>query len=545
MKKIVYTLCKVRYVLPTIVVAAMIFCSASAYEMPVYEAEISQEKPSDTKQENLTTDTKKVEQVKQAVKKAKGNFQLEDGLYLGSGTGYGGTISVAVEIKEKAICQIFIMSADGEDEQFFNRAKGVIDRIIESQAVEVDVVSGATFSSKGIMAAVKNALTGEVTKAEKTVNTKQQKNTTLEKVEENSTYKDGTYEGTGTGFGGSIRVKVEIKDGEIKNISVVEAQGEGSSYLSRAKSLLQNIVAKQTTNVDAVSGATFTSKGLIEAVRNALAKAVVSKQNNEKSDDSQKEKTSSTDKQAATGKLPYKDGVYYGTGEGFKGDITVAIIIQDKALKAAVITEAEDDSAFLEKAGRILSDVVTVQGTKVDTVSGATFSSKGIIEAVKNALKAAKAATKGKGSSDSNHNTTANPTVRPTVQPTVMPAGSPGNEEGTGNGTTYKNGTYTVTAMCYPDDDEDFYEYTCSVKVTIQDDKIIDITEIKGVGTDYSKSNDYYLSRASNGTSKLIGVVTQIINGTDLEKVDVVSGATCSSYAIIDACKKALETAKQ
>ena len=541
MKKIVDGLCKVRYLLPTIVVAAMVFCSAAAYEMPVCEVETAQEKVSDAEQKNLVTDAKKVEQVKKSAKKAKGNFELEDGLYLGSGTGYGGIISVAVEIKEKAICQIFIMSADGEDEQFFNHAKGVIDRIIESQTVEVDAVSGATYSSKGIMAAVKNALTGEVTKTQTAAKTNQQTDATVEKVEEDGTYKDGIYEGTGTGFGGSIRVKVEIKNSKIKNISVVEAQGEGSSYLSKAKSLLKNMITKQSTNVDAVSGATYTSKGLIEAVRNALAKAAVSKENNEKSGNSQKDEKSQSDKKAAAGKLPYKDGVYYGTGEGFKGDITVAIIIQDKTLKAAVITEAEDDAAFLEKAKKILSDVVTVQGSKVDTVSGATFSSKGIIEAVKNALKAAKAATEGKDSSNSNHNTTENPTS----QPTSTPANTSGNEGEADNGVIYKNGTYTVTAICYPDEDEDFDEYTCSVKVTIKDDKVVDITEVNGVGANYDKSNDYYLSRAANGTSKIKGVITQIINGTELAKVDAVSGATCSSYAIVDACKKALETAKK
>ncbi|MFR7620887.1 MAG: FMN-binding protein [Blautia sp.] len=68
---------------------------------------------------------------------------------------------MSVVLKDKTIQSISIVSAPGEDASFLNRAKGVIDRIIAAQSVEVDTVSGATFSSKGILAAVKNALTGQ------------------------------------------------------------------------------------------------------------------------------------------------------------------------------------------------------------------------------------------------------------------------------------------------------------------------------------------------------------------------------------------------
>lgn len=84
-----------------------------------------------------------------------GSFELADGTYEGSGTGFGGTITVSVVLKDKTIQSISIVSAPGEDAAFLNRAKGVIDRIIASQSVDVDTVSGATFSSKGILAAVK------------------------------------------------------------------------------------------------------------------------------------------------------------------------------------------------------------------------------------------------------------------------------------------------------------------------------------------------------------------------------------------------------
>lgn len=86
---------------------------------------------------------------------AKGNFDLDDGIYKGSGTGFAGTVSVSVEIKDKSIVAINILSTQ-DDEAFFNRAKGVIDKIIAGQTLDVDVVSGATYSSNGIISAVKS-----------------------------------------------------------------------------------------------------------------------------------------------------------------------------------------------------------------------------------------------------------------------------------------------------------------------------------------------------------------------------------------------------
>lgn len=91
--------------------------------------------------------------------KGKG-FDLKDGKYTGSANGYGGKITVTVTIKNKKIVKIHIDSAPGETTSFFNRAKTLTDRMIRQQSTDVDAVSGATYSSKGIIGAVKNALYG-------------------------------------------------------------------------------------------------------------------------------------------------------------------------------------------------------------------------------------------------------------------------------------------------------------------------------------------------------------------------------------------------
>lgn len=81
-----------------------------------------------------------------------------DGTYNGEAQGYGGTVSVAVTIQEGTITDVAIVSAKQEDAAYFDAAKGVIDEILEAQTTEVDTVSGATFSSNGILHAVADAL---------------------------------------------------------------------------------------------------------------------------------------------------------------------------------------------------------------------------------------------------------------------------------------------------------------------------------------------------------------------------------------------------
>ena len=70
----------------------------------------------------------------------------------------GGTVSVAVTIQDGTITDVAIVSAKQEDAAYFDAAKGVIDEILEAQTTEVDTVSGATFSSNGILHAVADAL---------------------------------------------------------------------------------------------------------------------------------------------------------------------------------------------------------------------------------------------------------------------------------------------------------------------------------------------------------------------------------------------------
>ena len=86
-------------------------------------------------------------------------------------------------------------------------------------------------------------------------------------------YKDGTYEGTGMGFGGEITFSVTVADGKVAEITVLSADGEDPAYYDQALAVLDEIVSAQSTEVDTVSGATFSSTGLIDAAADALGKA--------------------------------------------------------------------------------------------------------------------------------------------------------------------------------------------------------------------------------------------------------------------------------
>lgn len=604
----------------SLVVAACVVISLSTYQAKASEP--SKDKKQQVSESMADTETE-TENATEDTQTATGSFDLADGVYKGSATGYSGSVTVAVTILDKKIVSIDILSAS-DDEAFFNRAKGVIDRIISSQSLDVDVVSGATYSSNGIIGAVKNALTGEkdngVTGKSKQESTSESESDSssaeIAAVQDASAYKDGTYYGTGKGFAGNIKVKVDIAGGKISAISIVSTK-DGDSYVKSASSLLDTIVEKQSTNVDTVSGATFSSRGIIAAVRSALSQAAVSENtagNNtdkqgaaETSGNGQTDENSSgsASEQGTEGTLPYVDGIYYGTSEGYKGDIKVAVVIQDKTLKAILVTEKQDDEPFITNAMDVLKNMMKKQSADVDTVSGATYSSKGLIGAVKEAFEEARKTTAGEntgngnsGGNNNNSNNAADSNIALDEDKAVLSrlvqsqasldstqytqlswyllqirlgdaqevlesaestkkdvsraqeklqAAINALQKNDTSTNVYEDGTYEVSTLCIPDDDMDFVAYNLSMKVTIANDRIVSITDVKGDG---DSQNASYIKKAADGTKNqpgMISVLTSQANADsiDFSSIDTVSHATCTSKAIIDGCKSALEAAKK
>lgn len=87
-------------------------------------------------------------------------------------------------------------------------------------------------------------------------------------------YIDGVYDGEGFGFGGEIRVRITVRDGEIYTIDATEHSGEDEEYFRLAVGMIDSIIEENDPGVDVITGSTFSSEGLLEAINSALEKAV-------------------------------------------------------------------------------------------------------------------------------------------------------------------------------------------------------------------------------------------------------------------------------
>ena len=489
-----------------------------------------------------------------------GAFDLADGTYEGSANGFSGKIKVSVVIKNQTIRSINILS-NSDDEAFFNRAKeGVIAGIIAKQSTDVDTVSGATYSSRGIINAVKDALSSSDGEEQTVV------------AKGDFALNDGYYEGTGNGFAGPVKLFIEIKDKSIIGIYIVKISDDAGFFNRAKEGVTASILEKQSTDVDTVSGATYSSRGIIEAVSNAMEAAKKTKKgetDTETEDDTEKPDTS-------------KASSYYGvvvcnpdeSGAFTAYNLHVKVMFQNGKIIAVSDVYGDGDSqndTYITKAVSgsskhpgVVTQIVNKNGIDgVDTVSGATCTSKAVLHAVDVVVKAAAKDgnytfsgsqsgdddTKNSEDTENNsenteknsENTENNSEDTENSSENTESGGDTEkndteNTENSGETTLiYKNGDYKVSVVCIPDEDEDFDEYKLTLTLVIENDQIKEIKDISGDG---GKSNSFYIKAASKG------VVSQILQKNSTEGIDTVSSATCSSKAIIEACQKALEQAK-
>lgn len=562
-------------IIPAVCLAVLMVTVLTGYKTPQakkYEAseteDISQIKEALAKESTAATaETTKKNTTK---KGKKGAIDVKDGTYKGSANGYGGKVTVNVTVSKKTMTAIDVVSAPGETDSFFQRAKGVIDEMLTAQSTDVDVVSGATYSSNGIIGAVKNALFGtesnNATAAAANAGNAAGSAPSVSKVSESGTWKDGTYTGSGKGFGGTISVKVTVEDGKISAIDVTSASGETASYFSKAKGIIPKMISGQTTNVDAASGATYSSNGIITAVRNALSKAETgkssTKKQKKKNKKNKKKNSGSNNNNIAAPAEGYEDGTYTGSaacsGEQFKEySVTANVTIKNGKISAVEISSTAKGTNLKQFMSRdevknLPSLIVSKNGTSgVDAVSGATYSSHAIFNAVNDALSKAK---KNSSSTEKKEETTTEKKEETTTEKKEETTTEKKEEtttekkeetttekkeettENPDEGKNYKNGTYKVSVSCEPDEDEDFDPYTISMDITIKKDKI---TEISNITANTNSTNKAYTNDAKKG------MVSKIVANGNADGVNTVSGATCSSKAIKDACQKAFNAAKK
>ena len=308
--------------------------------------------------------------------------------------------------------------------------------------------------------------------------------------------RDGEYEGTATGYGGPLTVRITIKDGKLTDIKVI-SQTETPEYFNRAKAVIDKILSSGSVDVDSVSGATISSNAIKKAVADALRKAgskqkakISIAKNDVSKANSRRANAGGTFSIANTN---LKDGVYTGTGQGFNGPISVRVTVSGGNVVNVEILSYSDDAPYFNRAKAVISKMIGKQGSSVDTVSGATYSSRGIIDAVRDALSKAgisninianKPDNSGNSNTPENGNGT-NPSVNPeTGEPSYVdealrrhyPKDKLKDGEYTGIGIGYNNPGGIKTY------------------ITVKDGEIVDVRV--GAGADYRDDMGPFRSKA-------------------------------------------------
>ena len=506
----------------------------------------------------------------------------KDGTYQGSGTGFGGTITVQVTVSGGKITAVDILSASGETGSYFASAQGVVSKVLSSQSPNVDAVSGATYSSNGIIQAVQNALSqaGNSDSATPAATpTPTPKPAKKPKKDTSVSYKDGVYEGQAEGFDGTVTVKVTIKNGKIKKIS--NTNTDTPEFFNKAwKTIKSNVISRQSTSeIDTVSGATFSSNGILGALSQALSKADQSGTTDSKEEDITPTPTTVPDETVTPipteipqpTKTPdnpsdeqpvvklLKDGTYTGSAMGYSGKVNITLTIKDGKITEVTNTNS-DTRSFFNKAWRsIQPKILEKQSTEgIDTVSGATFSSMGILDASKIALEQAKntevqpsvtpeptevpnPTNTPKPTSVPEPTTAPEPTAVPEPTEAPAPTSAPEPTDTPENSVTpeptatpeptpvpagaYTDGTYT--GIGEGNDGPDSVQVT----VTISGGQIVGATY-------FSYDDEEYVDTAWEG------ILGQVMGKQSADSVDTVSGCTYSSQGIIQAFRNALNQAK-
>ena len=146
-------------------------------------------------------------------------------------------------------------------------------RVEKLEKQNTEMLSALEEAAKNQEAAIAQAKSDAKDKDNAAKEDSEETDTEEESDDSENVYKDGAYTGSAQGFGGAITVQVTLANDEITDIQVTSAPGDDSAYLSQGEGVISSIISAQSTDVDTVSGATFSSTGIINAVVDALGKA--------------------------------------------------------------------------------------------------------------------------------------------------------------------------------------------------------------------------------------------------------------------------------
>ena len=290
---------------------------------------------------------------------------VEDGVYSGSADGYSGPISVEVTVEGGEITDVKVLSHSDSPGISDPAIEEVPAAMVAGNTTEVEVVSGATFTSTGIINAVNIALTGEAGEAsEAPVVDEGEEDEDIEASD--NVFFDGTYTETVEGHNGPMTVEVVVEGNVITSVVVLEHEETDGLADPALEDVPAAIIARNGTDVDVVSSATVTSEAVIKAVEKALGLGAKVR--------------------AAT----YNDGTYEATVDAAHGPLSVEVTVADGVISDVVVTEHSETEGLTDPAVTDLpAEMVETNSTDVDVVSGATLTSNAVKSAVDEALFAA------------------------------------------------------------------------------------------------------------------------------------------------------------
>ena len=183
-------------------------------------------------------------------------------------------------------------------------------------------------------------------------------------------YTPGVYKAVAKGFGGDITVTMTFDADKIKEVSI-SGEHETPGVGGRAVKLLPDVILeKQSSDVDGLSGASFSSKAILLAAKDCIAQA-----SNTGSD----------------GTVKMKPGTYEGQGTGFRVSepVTVQVTVNETEIENIVVDQVNtsETKAILQAAvDKLLPRMLKAQSLSIDSITGATSSSNAIKQAVEDAL---------------------------------------------------------------------------------------------------------------------------------------------------------------
>lgn len=205
---------------------------------------------------------------KTAENDAGGNFQ--NGIYTGTGEGYRGKVTVTVKVADGKITEL-VLDDYADDKSYMERAKNrIFQEMISRQNTDVDAVSGATYSSNGLIEAVNKALGNDEGEGKKTEQEESEDKQSFIEAGRFQNLTDGIYTGSADAFRGDVEVQVTVEKQKVTDISILSYCDTEEYFFRAAPAVIEQMKAEQSLNVDAVSGATYSSNGVIHAVANAL-----------------------------------------------------------------------------------------------------------------------------------------------------------------------------------------------------------------------------------------------------------------------------------